>query len=114
VAQPSLAHNGYTTLTHNGAERLRTFDDTGTLDGLMKLPPKLTPVQERYLNEIRSAGERRYNGKAARPLKTLKALGLIELDFDLRPHADAYGNIKSFTEIWIARPVTPWKFLRDT
>lgn len=43
----------------------------------------LTVAQARYLSEIREAGEKRYNGRARRPLEALRQLGLIEWDFDV-------------------------------
>ena len=59
----------------------------------------LTPAQSRYLEEIRAAGMRRYNGRARRPLEALRAHGLIEYDFDLIPHLGG-----RYTEQFTCRP----------
>lgn len=64
----------------------------------------LTPAQARYLDEIRAAGERSYNGRARNPIETLRSHGLIEYDFELVPHADSGSGI-SFTERYTCRPV---------
>ena len=65
---------------------------------------KLTAAQQRYLEEIRAAGTKRYNGRARRSLEALKAAGLIDFEYDLVPHQT--GNGLSFTELFIATAVT--------
>ena len=49
----------------------------------------LTEAQERYLTEIALAGPdgRTYNGRASTTLRKLRALGLIEFEFDLIPQS---------------------------
>lgn len=59
----------------------------------------VTTAQERYLAEIREAGERSYNGRARKPLEALRQMGYIEYDFTLVPQM----NMR-FTEQFTARP----------
>lgn len=66
----------------------------------MAAMPALTPAQGRYLVEIRRNGERKYNGRARRPLEALRDAGLIEYDYTLVPVQNG-----RFTELFIARPV---------
>jgi hypothetical protein len=61
----------------------------------------LTPAQQRYLAEIRAAGVKRYNGRARKPLEALRAAGLVEYDFELRP-----AGIGTMTELFTVRPVS--------
>lgn len=61
--------------------------------------PELTIAQQRYLAEIRAAGEKRYNGRARKPLEALRAAGLVEYDFELTPHP---GGLH--TELFTVRP----------
>jgi hypothetical protein len=63
---------------------------------------KLTPAQQRYLDEIETAGERRYNGRARRTVEALRDAGLIEFDYDQR--AQEKGNGIELVEIFICRP----------
>lgn len=65
---------------------------------------KLTPAQQRMLDDVRSDGERRYNGRARRTVEALQAAGLVTVEYDLQPHANIGSGI-SFTEVFIVRPV---------
>lgn len=60
----------------------------------------MTPAQERYLREIRAAGERSYNGRARKPLEALRAAGLVEYDFTLIP-----TGMGRYMECFTVRPV---------
>jgi hypothetical protein len=44
--------------------------------------PKLSPAQARMLDEVRSAGERTYNGRARRTVERLASLGLVTVEYD--------------------------------
>ena len=61
----------------------------------------LTPAQERILHQAREAivlgRTRTYKGGARRPIEALERLGLVEVDWDMQPHADAHGNIKTLS-----------------
>jgi hypothetical protein len=57
----------------------------------------LTAAQERILRDARLGRTRPYNGIARRPIEALEALGLVEVDWDMTPHADAHGNIGSLS-----------------
>lgn len=61
--------------------------------------PDLTPAQSRMLREIQTAGERTYNGRARNQLQRLKALELIDYDYELVPVQNG-----RFTELFTARP----------
>jgi len=58
----------------------------------------LSPAQKRYLAEIRG-GHSRYNGRARRTLRILKAKGLISYEYTLVP--GAYGH---WSESFVAKP----------
>lgn len=57
---------------------------------------RLTPSQQRYLAEIRAAGEqgRLYGRRSERPLAALEALGLITVEREpyMRFFRDRYGG----------------------
>jgi len=59
----------------------------------------VTGPQERMLKEVRAAGTRTYNGRARRTVTALEEAGLVEVEYDLVPHAK--GNGISFTERFI-------------
>ena len=63
----------------------------------MTTSPKLTPAQERLLHDVRSAGQRAYNGRARRTVERLAALGYVE--YDHVPH-----GVGSATERFTVRP----------
>lgn len=64
---------------------------------------KLTKPQQRYLDEIRASGEKRYNGRARRTVKALEGAGLITVEYDQNAHVKG-GGIE-ITEVFICRPV---------
>jgi hypothetical protein len=63
---------------------------------------KLTAPQEALLALVRERGEVRRNGRARRTVEVLQAAGLVDVEFDLIPHAK--GNGMTFTELFIIRP----------
>lgn len=60
----------------------------------------LTAAQARYLDEIRVAGVRAYNGRARKPVEALARLGLITYEYELVPHWNG-----RYTERYTCRPV---------
>lgn len=62
---------------------------------------KLSEPQKRYLREIYADGQRRYNGRARKPLTVLHEHGLIEWHFDLR----SAGREGRYTELFIVQAV---------
>jgi hypothetical protein len=46
------------------------------------VPPELTPAQARILAEVTAAGRKVYNGRAAKQLDRLEALGLVDVDWN--------------------------------
>lgn len=55
------------------------------------LTPALTPPQARILAQVREHGRRIYNGRARRPVERLEALGLVSVDWDMRPQTKGNG-----------------------
>lgn len=51
----------------------------------------MTPAQERYLAEIREAGVKTYNGRAARVIRALEGAGLVTAEWDWVPQAKGGG-----------------------
>lgn len=49
--------------------------------------PRLTPAEQRILDEVRRDKVRRYNGRAFRQVERLQALGLVDADFEISPRA---------------------------
>jgi hypothetical protein len=64
----------------------------------------MTTAQQRYLEEIREAGTRTYNGRARRPVEALAALGLIGYRYEQVPQSK--GNGIEVTERFVCWPVT--------
>lgn len=48
---------------------------------------KLTPAQQRLLDEVRAKGTVVKNGRARKPIEALEAAGLVVADWDLVPAA---------------------------
>jgi len=57
----------------------------------------LSPAQERILGEARQGRTQPYNGRVRQAIEGLEAQGLVEVDWDMTPHADAHGNIKTLS-----------------
>jgi hypothetical protein len=50
----------------------------------------MTEAQQRILAEVAS-GPRTYNGRARKPIEALERLGLVQVDWDMRPQAKGNG-----------------------
>lgn len=61
--------------------------------------PKLTPAQQRYLDEIREAGEKTYNGRAAQVIRALEAADLVEATWDAQMRSKGNG-------VYLAQSIT--------
>lgn len=66
---------------------------------------KLSPAQQRILDEVRRDGERKYNGRARKPIKALEIARLVEVDWNRV--AQAKGGGIELVEVITVRPRVP-------
>ena len=52
---------------------------------------KLTRAQQRILDDVRAAGSKTYNGRAAKSIRVLEAAGLVEVTWDMRAQTKGSG-----------------------
>lgn len=69
--------------------------------------PQLTDPQARILHDV-CEHDRSYSGRATRPVKKLRELGLIEASYVLVPHA-----IGAWTERWDCKATAKGRDLDD-
>jgi len=67
--------------------------------------PRLTPAQRRVCDAIEKSGTKIYNGRKGKTLRKLRALGLIEFDYEIVIHVG--GSTERYTARLANKPGQP-------